>query len=190
MRKSITLEQPQKHNSSTIKAEPDEDNDDIEIIEEDIWQSDIESSNHSSLPTDPLKEDQRINIQDLSWTICSNNSKKEQEETEEQKLQRIFSPVQNNPEVTLVPKRDLKQKRSIDETPLQETEEKRSKMDITLEPKAEENDRITIFGKFVLSQLRTIVDPLLLMKLEHTIQNAIIETQLKQVELQEKKKQE
>lgn len=194
MLKANATEQPQNDNSSTIKSEPNEDNDDIEIIEEDIWQSDVESSSHSSLHTDPLKEDQRLNIQDLAWSLCSapnSNTKKDQEETEEQKLQRIFSLSQSNPEVTLVPKRDLVKKRSIDEAPLlQEVEEKRSKMDVKLESQGDENNRINIFGKFVMSQLRTIADPILLMKLEHTIQNAIIETQLKQVELNEKKKQE
>lgn len=47
----------------------------------------------------------------------------------------------------------------------------------------ESENWLDIFGKFVSSQMRLITDKTLLIQLQHTIQNAIMDTQLKQIEL-------
>ncbi|GLV38666.1 uncharacterized protein CBL_05665 [Carabus blaptoides fortunei] len=180
-------------NCIIIKEENEDD--DIELIEEeDTLQTDEDYSNISAYhPEQTLEECHEEQYQPgatkQSSPSTSNLDSGFDETHEQDRFRRLFSP-ENNPEVTLVPKRDLMKRKTEDAT--DDVEEKKKKMDEYKVEKRQEDteDRISIFGKFVISRMRTVTDKVLLMKLEHTIQNAIIDAQLKQTELDEKNTKE
>lgn len=201
---SINSNVPADKNCIIIKEENEDD--DIELIEEeDTLQTDEDYSNisayHPEQTLEEFHEEQEEPYQQSSTSPAKQSSPStsnldsgfDESHTQEQdRFRRLFSPG-INPEVTLVPKRDLL-KRKTEELADNEdyvTEKKKKIEEYKVEKREEEtDDRISIFGKFVMSRMRTITDKVLLMKLEHTIQNAIIDAQIKQTELDEKKTKE
>lgn len=88
-----------------------------------------------------------------------------------------FISTAHNSEITIIPK-----KRKIEESEVNETKETKTRGC----ERCEDSARMDIFGQFIASQIQTIQNKNLRLRLIHTIQNAIIETQLKQLEEEEK----
>lgn len=164
-----TLTSTTTRHSSSIKLEPE---DESEMIDsEDFFAEASYEADHE----EPLEEEYE----------SERASKRQRSYSDAEDLQNMIST--SKPEITLIKatKKAMSAAGSSTETEEGRNEEvtgNQIKLDPCLMP---EMDNLELFGRFVTSQMRQITNKMLLVKLQHTIQSAIMETQLQQIELDE-----
>lgn len=165
-----TLTSTTRHSSGGIKLEPE---DESEMIDsEDFFAEASYEAEHE----EPLEEE---------YEPPGPAPKRQRVYSDAEDLQNMIST--SKPEITLIKstKKAMSTAGSSTETEEGRNEEvtgNQVKFDPFLMP---EMDNLDLFGRFVTSQMRQITSKTLLVKLQHTIQSAIMETQLQQIELDE-----
>lgn len=114
---------------------------------------------------------------DSFWETNITPTEQETAQSEQDNLLKFISTARNS-EITIIPK-----KRKIEDA--EENETKNTKMKKC--ENCEDITRMDVFGQFVATQVQTITNKTLRLKLMHTIQNAIIDAQIKQIDEDEKK---